>query len=132
MRRAGDGDRLERLVAADPMIDMDDEITRRQRCGLADELVEVATAPAAAGESVAEDILFAEQDEVLGREALLDRQYREPDRRTRQRRKRLAVGDAPKVGNAALAQHGQQAVGRAFAECGDGGFASGRALGFEI
>ena len=45
MRRAGDVDRLQRLVAADAVIGMDDEVARRQVVDLGDELVEVAPAP---------------------------------------------------------------------------------------
>ncbi len=45
MRRAGDVDRLQRLVAADAVIGMDDEIARRQGRRLGDELVEIAPPP---------------------------------------------------------------------------------------
>ena len=84
MRRAGDVDRLQRLVAADAVIGMDDEIARRQRRRLGDELVEAAAAARRAREPVAEDVLLAEQHQVVGREALLERQHGEPDRRARQ------------------------------------------------
>ena len=62
MRRAGDVDRLQRLVAADAVIVMDDEIARCQRRRLGDELVEAAPAARSAREPVAEDVLLAEQD----------------------------------------------------------------------
>ncbi len=45
---------------------------------------------------------------------------------------RVAVGDAAQIGDAALAQHGGEPVGRALAEGGDRGLAAGFALGFEI
>ena len=132
MRRAGDVDRLQRLVAADAVIVMDDEVARRQRCGLGDELVEAAPSPRGAGEPVAEDVLLAEQHEVVGSKTLLDRQHGEPDHRTRQCFELPTIGDAAEIGNAALAQHGQETVGRARAECGDRGLAAGFSLGFEV
>ena len=63
VRRAGDVDRLQRLVAADAVIGMDDEIARRQVGRLGDELVEVAPAARRPRQPVAEDVLLAEQDE---------------------------------------------------------------------
>src|SRR5207302_11516792 len=42
MRRTGDIDRLQRLVAADAVIDMHDEITRRQIVYFGNELIEIA------------------------------------------------------------------------------------------
>src|SRR5208283_4661996 len=94
MRRAGDIDRLQSLVAADAVIGMDDEIARRQVVYLGDELVEIAPPARDPRQAVAEDVLLAEQHELPGREALLDRQYREPDRRGRQFGEGIAVGDA--------------------------------------
>src|SRR5271166_6319564 len=119
MRRAGDSDRLQRLVAADAVIGMDDEIALRQVVYLCDELVEVAPASWDSCQAVAEDVLLAEQHELPGREALLDRQYREPDRREGQLCKGIAVGDPPQVGNPALAQHAEEPLGGALAEGGD-------------
>ena len=69
---------------------------------------------------------------VVGRKTLLERQDREPDRRGRQALQRLAVGDAAQIGEAALAQHGGEAVGRALAIGGDRGVPAGFALGCEI
>ena len=132
VRRTGDVDRLQRLVAADPVIGMDDEIAGCQRRRLCDELVEAAPAPRRAGEPVAEDILLAEQNHIVGRKALLDRQHGEPDGRTRQRLESPAVGDPAQIGDAALAKYGQQPVGRSGAERGDRYFAAGFPLGFEI
>ena len=42
MRRTGHVERFERVVAADAVIGMNDEIARRQRRRLGDELVEIA------------------------------------------------------------------------------------------
>ena len=73
MRRARDIDRLQRFIAADAVICMDNEIARRQVVYLGDELVEIAPAPRGSCQAVAEDVLLAEQDEFRGRKALLDR-----------------------------------------------------------
>src|SRR5207248_5707742 len=132
MRRAGNVDRLQCLVAADAVIVMDDEIARRQRRRLGDELVEAAPPARRAREPVAEDVLLAEQHEIVGREALLDRQYGEPDRRARQSLELPAIGDAADFGNAAFAQYRQETVGRSQAERGNRGLATGFALGFEV
>ena len=121
MRRAGDVDRLERLVTADAVVGMDDEIAGREVGRLGDELVEVAPPPRSPRQTVAEDVLLAEKDQRVGREALFERQYREADRRPRQCRERAAVGDAAQIGDAALAQHAEEALGRAVAKGGDCG-----------
>ena len=132
MRRAGDIDCLQCLVAADAVIGMNDEIAGRQGRRLGDELVEIASPPRGARQPVAENILLAEHDERLGREPLFERQDREPDRRRGQRRQRIAIGDAAQIGDAALVQHGGEPVGRALAKGGDRGLAAGFALGVEI
>src|SRR5215468_4139309 len=54
-------------------------------------------------QAIAEDVLLAEQHEFTGRKALLERQYREPDRREGQLREGIAIGDPPQIGDAALA-----------------------------
>src|SRR5271168_307751 len=98
------------------MIGMDDEVAGRQVVHLGDELVEVAPAPRGPRQPVAEDVLLAEQHEFPGCETLLDRQYREPDRRRGQLCEGIAVGDPPQVGDAALAQYAENPFGGALAE----------------
>src|ERR1700741_894119 len=98
---------------------MDDEIAGRQVVYLGDELVEAAPAPCGPRQSVAEDVLLAEQHELRCREALLERQYREPDRRQRQLCEAIAVGDSPQVGDTALAQHAENSLGGTLAEGGN-------------
>src|SRR5271157_7604 len=83
-------------------------------------------------QAVTEDVLLAEQHELPGREALLDRQYREPDRREGQLCKGIAVGDPPQVGNPALAQHAEEPLGGALAEGGDRRPPTGFALCFQV
>src|SRR6202048_4346487 len=128
MRRAGTVDRLQCLIAAEAVIGMDDEIARRQVVHLGDELVEVAAPPRGPRQPVAEDVLLAEQHYFPGREALLDGQYREPDTRLGERPQSMTVGNSAQVGDPALAQHRQEALGRALAEGGDRRLAAGFAL----
>ena len=133
MRRAGDVDRLQPLVAADAVLGMDDEIARRQAGRLGDELIDVAAAARRAREPVAENVLLAEQQQVVGGEALFERQQGEADGALRRKlRERGGVGDAAQFGDAVLAQHGGEPVGRAFAIGGDRGAAAGFLLGGEI
>ena len=132
MRRPRGIDRFQRLVAADPVIGVDDKITRRQVVHLGDKLIQVAPPPRGPRQPVAEDVLLAEQHELLGRKALLDGQYREPDSLRGERPHRMAVGNAAQVGDAALAQHGQEALGGALAEGGDCRPPAGFALGREV
>ena len=83
MRRARDIERLEPLVAADAVLSMDDKIAGGERPRLGNEIIEVAAAPRRPRETVAENVLLAEQGQRVGCEALFERQDREPDRRGR-------------------------------------------------
>ena len=132
MRRAGDVDRLQRLVAADAVIGVHDEIAGRQVVHLGDELVEVAAAARDPRQPVAEDVLLAEQQHAVGGEALFERQDREADRPGRQCCECLAIGDPVRAGDAVLAQHGSEPVGRAGAERRHRDLSAGASLRFEI
>src|ERR1051325_9228545 len=112
MRRAGDIDRLQRLVAADAMLRMNDEIAGGERPRLGDEILEITPAARRARETVAENVLLAEQSETVGREALFERQDREPDRRMGQARERRAAGDPAQIGKAMLARPRREPVRR--------------------
>ncbi len=80
VRRAGDVERLQPLVAADAVLGVDDEIAGRQARRLGDELVDAAAAARGAREAVAEDVLLAEKQQIAGRETLFERQQRKTDR----------------------------------------------------
>ena len=58
--------------------------------------------------------------------------YSEADRRARQLFELPAIGDPAQIGNAAVAEHGQQPVGRTGAERGNRGLTAGFALGCEV
>ena len=61
MRRAGDIDRLERLVAADAMVGMDDEIARREVAASAMNWSRLRRRRGSSRQPVAEDVLLAEK-----------------------------------------------------------------------
>ena len=132
VRRAGDTDRLQRLVAADAVLGMDDEVARREARRLGDEIVEVAAPARRARQPVAEDVLLAEQHQRLGGKALFERQDGEPDRGFGQFCERVAVGDPAQIAEPALAQHRGEPVGRALAIGRDRGAPAGFMLGVEI
>ena len=108
MRRAGDIERLQPLIAADAVIGMDDEIAGGEARRLGEELVEACGAGAAAGEPVAEDVLLAKEDERVG--------ARNPGRAAGSRGRwsiaaiwpGFAVGDAAQLCKAVFAQHGAE------------------------
>src|SRR5215469_14948202 len=111
---------------------MDDEITRREVVYLGNELVEVTPTARDPRQTVAEDVLLAEEHVFAGCETLLNRQNRESNRVERQLCEGIAIGDAPQVGNTAFAQDAQEALGRAFAERRDCRLSAGFALVIKI
>ena len=78
MRRALHLDGLQALEAADAVIDVDDEIARRERRQLADEVRGLLVAPAAPHHAVAENVLLGDDGEIIGLEAFLEPQHDEP------------------------------------------------------
>ena len=84
---AADRDLGQPLIAADAVIDMDDEIAGRERGELGEEGVGALAALAAADEPVAEHVLLGEQRDVGGGEAVVER---EDDRARRPGRRRRA------------------------------------------
>src|SRR5580704_255470 len=59
------------------MIDMDDNVARRERTGFGQEILGTARLAAAAGQPVAQDILFADKRETLRLKTLLDANNRQ-------------------------------------------------------
>jgi hypothetical protein len=73
MRRAHDIDRLQPFEAADTMIDMHDEVAGAQACRFGEEVFR-SLLPPLTDESVAKDILFADDGKLVGFEPCLDTQ----------------------------------------------------------
>ena len=85
MRRAGRLDGLQADEAPDAVVDMDDEIARRQRARLRQHVLRAAPALRLADEAVAENVLLADDREVRRLEPLLERDHRERQRARRAR-----------------------------------------------
>ena len=84
VRRAGGVDRLQAGEAADAVIDVHDEIAGREAGRLGDEIVGAAHGAARPHQSVAENVLLADDGGVVGLEAGFDAEHGERHRRLRQ------------------------------------------------
>ena len=80
VRRARRLDGLQADEAADAVVDVDDEIARRQRRGLGQHVLGAALALRLAHEAVAENVLLADDREARRLEPLLERDHRERQR----------------------------------------------------
>src|SRR5207302_10492360 len=110
----------------------DDEVAGGGRPRLGDEILELAPTTRRTREPVAEDVLLAEQGQAVGREALFERQDREPDGRMRQARERRAAGEPAQIGEAMLAQYGCEPVRGTLAVGRDRGMPALLAFGIQI
>ena len=75
MRCALHLDGLQPFEAADAMIDVHHQVTRRQRRELADEVRSLLVAPSAAHHAVAENVLLGDDGEIVGLEAFFQSQH---------------------------------------------------------
>ena len=80
MRRARRLDRLQADEAPDAVIDMHDQIARRQRGGFGQHILGAPLVLALAHQAVAENVLLADDREVVGLETLLQRDHRQRQR----------------------------------------------------
>jgi len=118
VRRARRLDMLEADESADAVIDMDDEIARRQSGNLGQKIFRALAAPALRREAVAQDILLADDGEIAGTKpasspitARATRESRSPA--LRERRHGLDFLQAM------FGQHRAQALARAVGPAGD-------------
>ena len=111
--RAGDVDRQQVRVSPDAVLDVDDDVSGRERRSLHDEVPGAARAPDRPGWTFAQDVPLGDDGEPVGLEAVLQTQHRETDR-VRGRSSRLGpafhVHAAP---DAVIRQKTGQAVARA-------------------
>ena len=92
MRRAIGLDRLQPGEAANSVIDMDDDIARRERADFAQEILSAARRLAASPEQpVAQNVLLGDDREILRLKPLLDADHR---------RKRACFAEAPTLARA--------------------------------
>ena len=71
MRRAGDVERLQADEAADAVLDMDDDVAGDEARDLRDEIVELAARLARPHQAVAQNVLLADDGDVVGLEAAI-------------------------------------------------------------
>ena len=83
VRGAHGGDGLEALVAADAVVDVDDEIARGEAGGLGEEVLGALAAARGADQPVAEDVLLGDDGEARRLEAVLERPDGEAEGRRR-------------------------------------------------
>ena len=119
MRRAGSLDRRQPVKATDAMIDMDDEIARRQHADLGDEILRAARLFAAADEAVAENVLLADNGQVRRFETRFEPDHGQRNGRLR-RAQSLAEGrNRLQRPQAEILQHMAETLARAFRPAGD-------------
>ena len=119
MRRAGDGERLQPVVAADAVFLVHHQVALGNLGGLGDELVGALAGARRAANAFAQQVLLAYHDDALGGEAALD-----AERYQRNRAGRLAPNRGPAlflggVLETVLAQQVGQPLARATGPGGD-------------
>ena len=84
VRRAGGFDGAQADEAADAMIDMDDEIAGGEARHLGDEIIGALGLPAAAHQTLAQNVLLGDQRDIGGLETGFDAEHRQRHLRARQ------------------------------------------------
>ena len=115
MRRAGDFQRLQADKAADAVLDMNHEIAGGEARDFGDEVVELAACLARPHQPVAEDVLLADDGDIVGLEAGFHADHRQHRLVARRRLHRAPGVDAGEIEQLVIPQHAAHAVARAFA-----------------
>ena len=115
MRRAGDVERLQADETADAVLDMNHEIAGGEARDLRDEIVELAGGLARPHQPVAENVLLADDGDIVGLEAGFHADHRQHRLVARRRLHRAPGVDAGEIEQLVVAQHAAHAVARAFA-----------------
>ncbi len=115
VRRAGRFDRLQAGEAPDAVIDVHDQIARRQTGHLGDEILRALHGAARTHQPVAENVLLADDGRVFGLETALDAEHRERDGRLRQRQRLRPGADRREIVQLVIGQHVAHALARALA-----------------
>jgi hypothetical protein len=118
VRRALDVEGLEALVAADAVVDVDDQIARRQGAGLGQE-VGGAALLARPGQAVAQDVGLGDDRQAVGLEAVVQRQHHALRDLGIVGLGRLPIAGIGDLLQAMVGQHGPQALGRALRPRGE-------------
>ena len=118
VRRLLDIQRLQALVTADAVIQVDDQIAGRQGRGLGQEVRGPALLPGPR-QTVAQDVGFGDYGHIVGDEAMFDRQDA-PQIQVLGRRLHIGpVAHGDDVIQPMVGQHGRQSLGRAFGPAGE-------------
>ena len=121
VRRGADGERLEAGIAADAIILVDDEVAVGDFGGFGDELVGAPAAARRAGDALAEQVLLADQGEILGDDAALDAQRDQGDAAARVEPRRILPGVGLLAMQIVLAHQCRETLKRAAGPGGDDG-----------
>ena len=113
VRRAGGGDRFEADEAPDAVIDMHDEIARRQRGDLAQQILCALVLLAPAHQPVAQNILLADNSEAFRLEAMLYAEHGQRDGAFAKRQRAGQAGDERRQGQPVLGEHMAKPLARA-------------------
>src|SRR6266446_10683865 len=108
-------ERLQPDETADAVLDMDDEIAAGEARDFGDEVVELAARLAWPHQPVAEDILFADDGDIVGLETGFHADYRQHGLVARRGLHRAPGVDAGHIGQLVIPQHAVHAVARALA-----------------
>ena len=115
MRRAADLDGLQADKSPDTVLDMHHEVAGRQTCYLGDEVVELAGGFARPHQAVAQDVLLADDGDIVGLKTAFHADHGQHGLVARCGLHRAPGVDAGKVEQLVVAQHAAHAVARTFA-----------------
>ncbi len=113
VRRAGDLQRLQTDETADTVLDMHHEIAGGEARDLRDEIIELAGRLARPHQAVAQDVLFADDGDVVGLEPAFHAEHGQHGLVARRRLHRAPRVDAGDVRKLVVPQHAGHAVARA-------------------
>ena len=119
VRRARRLDRLQADETADAVVDVHDEIARRQRRGLGEHILRAPLPPALPHQPIAENVLLADDGEIGGLEAMLERDHRERQRAGAHPLRLRPGGDELDRFQAVLGEHVAEPLARAVAPARD-------------
>ena len=119
VRRARRLDRLQADEAADAVIDMHDEVARRERRGFRQHVLRAPLALLLAHQAVAENVLLADDGQIVRLEAVLQRDDRERQRAGARGLGLRIGGDQLLRFQPVLGEHMAEALARAVAPAGD-------------
>ena len=132
VRRARRLDGAQPDEAADPVIDMDDEVAGGKARHLGDEVLRPLRLPARAHQALAQHVLLADERDIVGLEACLDAEHGERDLRPRQSERLRPGSDRREIEEPVLGEHVAHALARALAPQRDDDTLAGRLQPFDV